>query len=727
MKNQKVEILAPAGSYESMTAAISAGADAVYIGGSRFGARAYADNLDEERMLSAIDYVHLHGRHLYMTVNTLMKDGEMDQLFDYLDPYYRQGLDGAIIQDLGVFSFLKEHFPGLHLHGSTQMTVTGVYGARMLKDLGASRVVMAREVSLEEIKRIKEQVDIEIEAFVHGALCYCYSGQCLLSSVIGGRSGNRGRCAQPCRLPYEVKKDGRDIGKKNERYIMSLKDLCTLDLIPDMIEAGINSMKIEGRMKSPRYTAGVVSMYRKYTDMYLENGRDGYYVEPKDKKMLLELFDRGGFTDGYYKRHNGKDMVALHEKPQFREVDQQLMDQLDQKYVNSSKQVEIQGKAVLKEGEPSALTLWADGMEVTVYGQKAETGKNQPVTEDKLLRQIGKTGGTDFAFTKLTAITEGKPFIPLQALNELRREGLQKLREEILKPYRRERGIPPLKGQKEDREKRIRLKPRITASVEDAKTAERLAGMDGISRIYLDSNMIGSENWHRLVSACHEQKKECWLIMPQIFRTEAEKYFLKYKKELEEAGFDGFLLRSMEETGFLREAGVKAPAAFDSNIYAFNKEGEKTLKSLGASFLTLPAELNERELERLGCEEKEMIVYGRLPLMVSAQCIQKTAETCSRKPGLLYIKDRMGKEFPVRNICRFCFNVIYNTSPLSLYGMEQQVEKLGPASIRMAFTVESEREAETVAAGFIRSFGEEKPGPLCIKDFTRGHFKRGVE
>ena len=297
---KKLEVLAPAGSFESMKAAVAAGADAVYMGGSRFGARAYADNPDEHGLLEAIDYVHLHGRRLYMTVNTLFKEEEMGELYQYLLPYYREGLDAVIVQDLGAMDFMRRNFPEIDLHASTQMTITGVNGARLLKELGASRVVTARELSLDEIRRIRDQVDVEIESFVHGALCYCYSGQCLMSSLIGGRSGNRGRCAQPCRLPYEVrengKKPGEPLNRKQERNVMSMKDLCTLDLIPDLAAAGIYSLKIEGRMKSPRYTAGVVSIYRKYVDRFLEYGPEGYFVEPEDKKVLSDLFDRGGFT-----------------------------------------------------------------------------------------------------------------------------------------------------------------------------------------------------------------------------------------------------------------------------------------------------------------------------------------------------------------------------------------------------------------------------------------------
>ena len=330
MNRKPVEVLAPAGSYESMTAAVSAGADAVYIGGTRFGARAFADNLDQETLCRAIDYVHLHGRRLYLTVNTLFKEQELEELYDYLKPFYEAGLDSVIVQDLGALAFIREHFPDLPIHASTQMTITGPHGAKILKDMGASRIVTARELSLEEIRKIHEQVDIEIESFVHGALCYCYSGQCLMSSLIGGRSGNRGRCAQTCRLPFEVKRGGRTLNSKNERYVLSLKDLCTLDLLPEILEAGVYSLKIEGRMKSPRYTAGVVAVYRKYVDRYLKNGGRGWKVSPADRKILLDLFDRGGLTEGYYKEHNGRDMVVLKEKPSFRESNSMLFTYLDE-------------------------------------------------------------------------------------------------------------------------------------------------------------------------------------------------------------------------------------------------------------------------------------------------------------------------------------------------------------------------------------------------------------
>ena len=271
MQKRELELLAPAGSYETFEAVIRAGADAVYLGGSHFGARAYANNFNEEELLRAIDYAHIHGRQVYLTVNTLFKEEELEQgLYEYLLPYYEQGLDAVIVQDMGAFARIRSMFPGMDIHTSTQMTVTGAAGAAYMKQLGASRVVMAREMSFAEIREIHDKVGIEIESFVHGALCYCYSGQCLLSSMLGGRSGNRGRCAQPCRLPYEVYKKDQKSRIACCNYVLSPKDLCTIDAIPALAESGIFSFKIEGRMKQAEYAAGVVSVYRQYMDRYLD-------------------------------------------------------------------------------------------------------------------------------------------------------------------------------------------------------------------------------------------------------------------------------------------------------------------------------------------------------------------------------------------------------------------------------------------------------------------------
>ena len=750
-KGKSLEVLAPAGSVESMKAAVAAGADAVYMGGSRFGARAYADNPDEDGMLRAIDYIHLHGRRLYMTVNTLFRQEEMEELYSYLLPYYREGLDAVIVQDLGVMDFIHRHFPDLDLHASTQMTITGPYEAALMKDMGATRVVTARELSLEEISRIRDRVDIEIESFVHGALCYCYSGQCLMSSLIGGRSGNRGRCAQPCRLPYDGLKEGRKgtLNTPKERYLLSLKDLCTLDLIPDIAQAGVYSLKIEGRMKSPRYTAGVVRAYRKYVDRYLEYGSEGYFVEPEDKKELADLFDRGGFTEGYYQQHNGKAMVALKEKPSFRKGNQELFDELDRLYVNGEVKEEAAGWVSLKEGQPSVLRLTAavrdhhEIKEITVQaeGQCPGRAENQPLTMDKVMKQLGKTGGTPFALTSLDGEIEGSLFMPVQALNELRRKGLQLLEEKILEEGRRE--IPPKSedpascSEKPYGETETSIRPQLWVFLEEECQLAPALEDPGVTGIYLDAGGFLPKTWKNAVSHCKSKGKLCGLALPHIFRSEAEGFFKTCKKEFEDAGFQVLLIRTLEEVRWLDENMSEAvkglPRVFDGSVYCWNRETVRVLKAIGADRLTFPWELNSTQLRpaaeegsRLGIP-MEMIVYGRIPMMVSAQCIQKTTEGCIRKNGNLELKDRTGARMLVKNRCAFCYNTIYNSLPLSLLGNEELVLRLKPSVVRLNFTSETKEETEAVLKAFREAFLEGKEAHQPFKDFTRGHFKRGVE
>ena len=722
-----VEILAPAGSFESMKAAVAAGADAVYIGGSRFGARAFAENPGEDKLLEAIDYVHLHGRKLYLTVNTLIKEQEIKELFEYLLPYYRQGLDAVIVQDLGVLSFVREYFPDLPIHASTQMTITGVYGAGLLKELGAERVVTARELSLKEIRQIHQQVDVEIESFVHGALCYCYSGQCLFSSLIGGRSGNRGRCAQTCRLPFDVKDKGKTLGKKEERYCLSLKDLSTLDLIPDMIEAGVYSMKIEGRMKSPRYTAGVVSIYRKYADLYLEKGRNGYKVEDEDRKVLLDLFDRGGQTDGYYKKHNGRDMIVWKEKPSFREGNNQLFDMLDREYVQKQLKVPVSGKIFLSEGEKASLILTSQEHRIVIEGDLVMTALNQPMSEEKVLKQLNKTGNTSFLFENLEAEIIGNVFVPVQALNDLRRRGLEELEAEILREYKREYSQNEASGEGNDVLKVPVSQPaKLTVSLEKPECFDAAVCNSNVNRLYIEAAHFEPERWNQYVNVCHENGKECYLTMPHIFRTEARLFFDRHQNYLKEAGFDGFLIRSMEEPGYLKKTGVNGNLIFDFGVYGMNNQAQKMLKNLGADEITWPVELNSRELEKLEIPG-ELLIYGRLPMMVTAQCIHQGMDRCDKTPVELTIKDRMGKEFPVRNHCAFCYNSIYNTAPLSLLGLSDTVRSLSPASLRLQFTTEGPRETETIIKAFSDEFLRGKKAEINLPEFTRGHFKRGIE
>lgn len=755
---KKVEILAPAGSFDSMKAAVAAGADAVYMGGSRFGARAYAENPDEMGMLEAINYVHLHGRQLYMTVNTLVKEDEMDDLYDYLLPYYQAGLDAVIVQDMGVFSYIREHFPDLSVHASTQMTITGPEGAALMTRMGAVRIVTARELSLEEIRRIYQETGVEIESFVHGALCYCYSGQCLFSSLIGGRSGNRGRCAQTCRLPFDVlrrldennpnenrnkKKENGVLNPGDSKYVLSLKDLCTLDILPDILEAGVYSLKIEGRMKSPRYTAGVVRLYRKYVDLYLKNGRKGYRVDPKDRKELLDLFDRGGQTLGYYTEHNGRDMVVCHEKPAFRQENRELYQYLDKTYVEAEVKEPVQGFARVCEGEPLQLTiqyedpLTGESRMAGGIGAVVQTAVKQPMSKERIEKQLGKTGNTPYYFENLEVETGGSPFVPVQELNELRRSAFEQLTGEILRPYRREmpenKACETGKGRQNlEDENNIGNKTalyRIHVSVEHPAQLKAALSVPEVGAIYLDSAEFGAEQWNEWVSRCHEADKQCLLVMPHIFRDRAKEYFETHRSRLESAGFDGLVIRAWEELELVREWRLSIPLVMDYGIYTMNHRAEDFVREMAPELpmrFTLPVELNSRELEARGSRERELLVYGSVPVMVTAQCIRKTVEGCSKCPEYLYLRDRKKKVFPVRNQCRFCCNTIYNSSPLSLLKDKKQIDRLQPEVLRLAFTLESAAQTGEVLDAYVKTFLHQEPVEL-EGEFTRGHFKRGVE
>ena len=755
------EILAPAGSFESMKAAVAAGADAVYIGGNKFGARAYADNLDEDRMKEAIDYAHLHGCRIYMTVNTLVKEREMKELYSYLLPYYEQGLDAVIVQDMGVFSFVKRHFPDLDVHASTQMTVTGAPGAALIGRMGASRIVTARELSLEEIEEIYRETGAEIESFVHGALCYCYSGQCLFSSLIGGRSGNRGRCAQTCRLPFSVRRGKELLNGKNEKYVLSLKDLCSLDILPDILEAGVFSLKIEGRMKSPRYTAGVVSIYRKYVDQYMKYGRKGYQVDPADRKTLLDLFDRGGQTEGYYREHNGRDMVVLKEKPAFREENRPLYDYLDKTYVNASLQEPVLGWARAAEGEELRLKLQTDSfgstIEAEVSGGPVQTAKNQPMAAERIEKQLNKTGNTPFYFQSLQVETEGNCFIPVQELNELRRNAFEKLETQILSQFRRQEPSGHENGEGDEKkaqegklqkreisengtegEKKGREQAVLHVSLEEPEGLETVLSFRQAAVISIDAAGFPAESWKQTVLNCHERGKECLLLLPHIYRAEAKRYFDAHLRELSEAGFDGAVIRAWEEAELIarwRREGVFFPkiTVFDHGLYSFNSLSEEWMEQMlpGETIrFTAPLELNSRELEEKGIRGEELMVYGNIPMMVTAQCLKKTLEGCTGRPELLWMRDRKGKEFPVKNHCRFCYNTIYNSSPLSLLADRSLIERLGPSVLRLSFTTEQPERIREGLKAFSEEFisGTEKGGaPELSGEFTRGHFKRGAE
>lgn len=796
-KNQdrKIEILAPAGSYESFHAAIVAGADAVYAGGPKFGARAFAENFTEAQLLNAIDYAHLHQRKFYLTVNTLLKDYEIEQLPEYLEPLYQRGLDAVIVQDMGVLNVVRQYFPDMDIHASTQMTVTGVNGAQFLKENGAVRVVPAREISLEEVRNIKSVTGMEMECFVHGALCYCYSGQCLLSSLIGGRSGNRGQCAQPCRLPYTV--DGE------KGYLLSLKDICTLDIIPDLIEAGIDSFKIEGRMKRPEYVSGVTSIYRKYVDLYLKNPQKPYLVGDKDKEMLMDLFNRGGFHTGYYKQKNGRNMITI-QKPNHigvkvgdvlsqkgREVQMRALTDIAagdliefkneaQRYTTgkSCKQGEVitilapkgmrlpvgeilyrvqspellndlkttysEGKVIeklygyisMEAGKAAKLVVCKDEYSVEVESeQQVEAASSRPLDEERIKKQLRKTGNTEFVFDMLDVELHGEVFLPMQQLNEMRRKALEELEKKIQDSFHRKTA-----------EKKV-LQEEIldTASVKFSKKENKLSVLvetqeqleavlendNSVACIYVDSNLdttgLDAELWNGISDRIHKKNIEVFLAMPRIFRNQTIEIFEQAYDSILTRYFDGMLIRSMEEYQFLKSKNYSGNIRLDYNLYIMNRFAKQFWKKQGITYGTIPVELNKSEIVNLDSKQDEMIVYGYIPAMVTAQCVTSTVHGCKKDCKITMLKDRYQNEFPVKNQCRDCYNVIYNTAPLYLIDLKEDLEELNAERYRIQFSIENRDEVKQILNQCNSMFSDEKGELFSQKDsITRGHFRRGV-
>ena len=714
--NRDVEILAPAGSMECLRAAVAAGADAIYLGGTKFGARAYAQNLSEEDLVQAIEYVHIHGRKIYMTVNTLLKDRELNELYAYLLPYYKAGLDGVIVQDIGAVKFIGEYFPEMPVHASTQMTITNTLGADFLKRYGITRVVPARELSLKEIRDMKKQTGLEMECFVHGALCYCYSGQCLLSSMIGGRSGNRGQCAQPCRLPYQTE------GKK-PADLMSLKDLCTIDILPELIDAGIDSFKIEGRMKQPEYVYTVVKMYRKYADQYLKlqkegKGKSSYHVSEADKRELLATYQRRGYCEGYYYQHNGKDMVSLKRPKNERDGSAE-----EKPWQDIKVQEKINGILTFSVGKRAKLTVSYGNITVECTGQEVQEAQKQPLDPKRIEKQMRKTGNTEFVFERLKIHTEGNVFLPMQALNELRREGIEELTEQIQMQYRREEagcgmktatagfdsdadGVTETAGKKECC---------ISASVQN-KAQLDTAVNSKIRYIYLEED----------VEFEREDGVQYFLAMPYIFRENTIKRYEKMYTEIEKK-YDGILIRNWESYAWLKRHEYQKEIRSDYNLYIFNRKTKEELRRLGIARGTASVELNDRELARIGIEEQVFIAYGYQPVMISAGCIQKTSASCDGKGGVLSISDRYQKKFAVRRYCRDCYNVMYNSAPLFLADKAEEVHALAPAELRLDFTTESSGQVKEICHAYTLAFEKGCKTEPPMQDYTRGHFKRGVK
>ena len=705
MRNKDFELLAPAGSLEILKGVIESGADAVYVGGSMFGARAYANNFTEEELLEAIDFAHLRGVKVYLTVNTLIKNSEFSKLYDYLLVYYKRGLDAVIVQDIGVVKAIHEYFPSMEIHTSTQMTVTGADGVRFLSQFGVTRVVMAREVSLAEMKRIHEETGMELEAFVHGALCYSYSGQCLFSSILGGRSGNRGRCAQPCRLPYTVE------GKKDE-YILSLKDMCGIKALDKLHDAGVYSLKIEGRMKQLEYACGVVKYYRSYIDSKKP-------VSDADYDRIKALGNRCGFTDRYYFDHNGSDMVT-YVKPNFVSNAAEPSPE--------KRKLSIEGELVLREGEPGSLTVKRGDVTYKASIEPVSAALKAPLDKKAAIDRINKTGDTDFEFSHIKAQIGENVFVPNGALNKLRRDAISGLCDKLLKKYYRN------DARYADMSRLTALPEHVVKSdaahdeaINDYTTIcscmtraqlDTLISYECFDVFYLDFDMYDRntliQQFADDVKCLTKRNKKVYLMLPTILRADSSDYFVSIAKELDNVSFEGFVVKNYEELYLTENLFTGKKVILDHNMYTFNDVSKSAFFEHGVSGDTVPLELNSREIMHRNNIGSQMIVYGYYPLMTTANCVHKNTKGCDKKQKLIYLKDRYNKSFAVCNNCKECYNTIYNSLPTMLIKNISKLKEAGIRSFRYSFTIETPKQIKAVM--------DDK-----VAEYTNGHYKRGVE
>lgn len=716
----RVELLAPAGDMECFRAAINAGADAVYMAGKSFGARANANNFTEEEFIEALNIAHIHGRRIYLTLNTLIKEREWDNIYSFIKPLYEKGLDGVIIQDMGLINYLSEWFPGLELHASTQMTITHSSSAALLKTHGICRVVPARELSLEEIKILKEKTGLEIECFVHGALCYSYSGQCLLSSYLGGRSGNRGRCAGPCRLPYSVD-DSRGNIISDCAYPISLKDLCTIDHIAKLIEAGIDSFKIEGRMKSPEYVYGVTMIYRKYIDAYYA-GTDTK-VSEYDHGILESLYLRSSVGSGYYYNHNGRDMITLTD-PSYNSKDDTVVEIINDRMKEAVTFRHLYALCYCHTGSELILTVWdEDGRTVTVTGDILEKASSRPATEEDIRSRLSKTGGTPYVFDSIDLDMDSDCFIPVKTLNECRRNALEEYTALFLSNYTRNAVSLTVKsGRDKLKQTHDDAKIHFQASIMQTCQLNSLNGR-GLDRVYLPYDLIYSK------SLCNSDidafkknnlKTDIALSLPRIIRERDKEYINSLKDYLDCNPGITVLVRNLEELSLITGWNCNVNLIGDSSLYTWNKQAVYFYNEY-VSMHTVPLELSLYEINDL--EDRSLIVpvYGYASLMVTANCLGKTFNRCNgSEGGFEYrLNDRMRKTECTYSNCVHCYNELFNAVPTSLHNKIKDLKKAGYREFRLDFTKESERETDSVLDVFLDECS-------VNYEFTIGHYDKGA-
>lgn len=803
-----IELLAPAGSIESLYAAVQAGTDAVYLGGNKFSARAYASNFDNENMTKSVKYCHLYNVKIYVTINTILKQDEVEEAVEYAEFLYKIGVDALIIQDLGFANLIRIKLPDFELHASTQMTIHNAEGALFLNKLGFKRIVLSRELSLNEIKYISKDLNVETEIFVHGALCVCYSGQCLMSSMIGGRSGNRGRCAQPCRLPYRIINRENMMEKKG--YILSPKDICTIENIKEIIDSGTTSLKIEGRMKRPEYVAGVVQAYRKAIDNYstpmemkkqpkdskedndYSNYNKDFNVED-EKKKLMQLFNREGFSKAYLFGNTGKDMMAysfpkntglelgkvqkdltleLKENISLKDgirngnggftlskiikkgkeveealegdrvkllpseyksgdvlykmSDVKLTKELEEIYKSPyEKKIELNLLVKFKVDEPITLTTFYKNENFTIEGENVQKALKRPLGKDRIIESLTKAGDTSFKFTDIEISEFEDGFLPVSAINEARRELVNKLENYILNRSDNEEKINIQYNQKGFSELKVnKLTTAIPEIIIYLSSEEQLRAFMESDFKCVAINPFGELDFTYLSKL---KDKEVFLKLPNIIKEEFESICKTIEERLKH--IDGIITSNL---GVISRFKGRIPIIGDYKLNIFNSYALDFYKDfINGSCLSV--ELNKKEIKDVSKKSQvplQMLLYGKVELMVSEYCaIGSTfGERCSSKncnrtcnSGNFILKDRMGEEFTLKTD-KFCRSYVYNSVPNNLIPNINELKSMNVKSFRIDFIDEDYDETKRILQSIKSEKWEED-----FSGFTRGHFKRGVE
>ena len=791
---KKIELLAPAGSMESVYAAVQSKADAVYIGGSKFSARAYAFNFDDENIIWAVDYCHIYGVKVYVTLNTLVKDDELKEVMEYVGFLYKIGVDALIVQDTGLIYLIKNNFPDFELHASTQMTIHNGEAALFLKEIGFTRIVLSRELSLKEIDYISNVLKVETEVFVHGALCICYSGQCLMSSIIGGRSGNRGRCAQPCRLPYTL--IDKSTNKEHKAYLLSPKDICTIDNLKDIVASGTSSLKIEGRMKRPEYVSGTVEIYRRALDNVYNNKIQKL---DKDTKVLTQLFNREGFSKAYLYGNTGKDMMAYKVpknsgipigiankdlevilledvsikdgvmflddgfviskiilngvesdkatkgdrvllKPTKYKVgdflykisDAHLMSELAQNYSDKFKRkIKIDLSIEFSINKPLKISTRYLGKNFSSEGDLVQEAINKPLDRDRLIKNLSKTGDTPFIINEVTFESFEEGFMPMASLNLVRRELIESVQNFIITKYKRGKDNTPInynkglrlcedKNNTESNEKKDNILPETLIGVSNEEQLKAAVEM-GFDNIVINPFMRGG---NIDINKCDVNT---YIKVPNIIKGEFQSICDFIDNNL--GNIKGVITANL---GIISRFNKKTTVIGDYKLNIFNSYASDFYKN----FLTgtcISAELNASEIKKISYKSSlplQVMVYGKYELMVSEYCAigsvfgnkseNKTCiENCTN--GYYTLKDRKGVEFSIKTD-KYCRSYIYNNVPVNLISNIDEIKKNNISSFRLDFIHENYEETIDVLRNYIN-----KNWQKDFKNYTRGHFKRGVE